>query len=104
MVDKHSYSVEALRNSLQDMLRRRRMGLDRVRALGEAIAGGEGEADLLPALGAMPSTRELLRALATGLRDMGPLPLQEQLAVPSSEAVDYLLALEQDLPRHKRKK
>jgi hypothetical protein len=102
MVDKHAYSLESLRNSLQDLLRRGCVHLESVRALGEAIAGGAGETDLLPALGALPSTRELLRTLAHGLRDLGPLSDRE-LLLPQTAAIDYLLALEQDLPRHRRK-
>jgi hypothetical protein len=103
MVDKHGYSLQALRNSLQDLLRRGRVQLPSVRALGAAIAEGAGATDLLPALGSLPGTRELLRTLADGLRQLGPLPEPELLPPPHSAAVDYLEALEQDLPRHRRK-
>jgi hypothetical protein len=72
MVDRHAYSLEALRNSLQDLLRRGRLSVDTVRSLGAAIAEGQGEADLLPALGSLPATRDLLRSLARSLRDLGP--------------------------------
>ena len=104
MVDKHGYSLEALRNSLQDLLRRSRLQLSAVRALGAAIAGGAGETDLLPALGALPSTRSLLRTLAHGLLDLGPLSERELLPPAQSANIDYLQALEQDLPRHRARK
>jgi hypothetical protein len=103
MVDKHGYSLAALRNSLEDLLRRSRVQPASVRALGEAIASGAGATDLLPALGALPSTRELLRELAHGLRDLGPLPEYELLPSPQTAPIDYLEALERDLPRHRRK-
>lgn len=104
MVDKFGYSLESLRNSLQDLLRRSRLQLESVRVLGDAIAGGAGETDLLPALGALPSTRALLRTLAHGLRDLGPLPDHELLPPPETAAIDYLKALELDLPRHRSRK
>jgi len=104
MVDKHGYSLEALRNSLQDMLRRSRLQLGAVRALGSAIASGAGGTDLLPALGALPSTRGLLRSLAHGLLDLGPLSERELLPPAQSANIDYLQALEQDLPRHRARK
>lgn len=104
MVDRHAYSLEALRNSLQDLLRRGRLAVDTVRDLGAAIADGQGEADLLPALGSLPSTRDLLRSLARSLRDLGPSagagPAASGDGAPL--AIDYLKALEEDLPRHRR--
>jgi hypothetical protein len=103
MVDRHHYSIEALRNSLQDLLRRRRIEIETVNSLGQAIAGGAGEHDLLPALGTLPSTRSLLRALAFGLRDLGPLA-EVELGPPLTDApIDYLAALA-DLPRRHAKK
>lgn len=103
MVDRHAYSVDSLRNSLQDLLRRRRVSVATVNRLGRIIADGAGERDLLPALGSLPGTRELLRALARGLRDLGPLSEQELGPPPVDTPIDYLAALA-DLPRrHKRK-
>jgi len=101
MVDRHAYSLEALRNSLQDLLRRGRLSVETVRSLGAAIAEGQGEADLLPALGSLPETRELLRSLARSLRDLGPSAgaVPPSLASGEAPAVDYLKALEEDLPR-----
>ncbi len=104
MVDRHEYSLEALRNSLQDLLRRGRLSVETVRQLGAAIADGQGEADLLPALGSLPSTRDLLRSLARSLRDLGPSAgaVPASLAEGGALTIDYLKALEEDLPRHRR--
>jgi hypothetical protein len=103
MVDRHAYSVDALRNSLQDLLRRRRVSVETVNSLGRTIADGAGERDLLPALGSLPGTRDLLRALARGLRDLGPMSEQELGPKPIDSPIDYLAALA-DLPRrHKQK-
>jgi hypothetical protein len=99
MADRHGYSLAALRNSLQDLLRRGRLQITTVNALGEAIASGEGDGDLLPALGALPVSRELLRTLARTLRDLLPDP--QALPPPRLEPIDYLVALEQDLSRRK---
>jgi hypothetical protein len=103
MIDKHGYSLEALRNSMHDLLRRDRLRTEVVSALGAAIAEGEGEQDLLPALGTLPSTRHLLRALARGLRDLG-LPAPVEAPAPTEiEPIDYLQALEVDLPRKRKR-
>lgn len=101
MADRHDYSLEALRNSLQDLLRRGRLSVETVRSLGAAISEGQGEADLLPALGSLPGTRELLRSLARSLRDLGPTAgaVPAGLAGDDTPPIDYLKALEEDLPR-----
>jgi hypothetical protein len=103
MVDKHGYSIEVLRNSLHDLLRRSRLRSDAVQALGAAIAEGEGEQDLLPALGALPGTRDLLRSLARGLRDLGPLEAPPPPPSLDEAPIDYLQALEVDLPRKRKR-
>lgn len=103
MVDKHGYSIEVLRNSLHDLLRRWRLRSDAVQALGAAIAEGEGEQDLLPALGALPGTRDLLRSLARGLRDLGPLEAPPPPPSLDEAPIDYLQALEVDLPRKRKR-
>lgn len=102
MVDKNAYSFESLRNSLQDLLRRGRLKLETARALGTAI--GEGDEELLPALGALPGTREVVRTLARGLRELAPLHEAEIFPPPAVDTIDYSLAMEQDLPRHHRRK
>ncbi|MFO0575590.1 MAG: hypothetical protein U1A78_16465 [Polyangia bacterium] len=103
MVDKHGYSIEVLRNSLHDLLRRWRLRSDAVQALGAAIAEGAGEQDLLPALGALPGTRDLLRSLARGLRDLGPLEAPPPPPSLDEAPIDYLQALEVDLPRKRKR-
>jgi hypothetical protein len=99
MVDKHGYSMDALRNSLQDLLRRGRLGLPAVQALGETVAGGAAH---LPALGELPGARELIRSFAQRLRELGPLPEGAGAHRGESDPIDYLKALEEDLPRRKR--
>lgn len=105
MIDKHGYSLEALRNSMHDLLRRSRLRTEVVTTLGTAIAEGEGEQDLLPALGTLPSTRDLLRALARGLRDLGlpDSPEPAEGSSPVEQPIDYLQALEVDLPRKRKR-
>lgn len=111
MVDKHLYSLEALRNSLQDLVRRGRLRGETLRSLGAAIVGGERSGDeryslvtLGPGLGELPGTRETLRALAHGLRDLGDFATPAAGGEPPDPRppINYLEALEQDLPRHKR--
>ena len=103
MVDRHAYSLDALRNSLQDLIRRGRLEQESVRRLGAAIADGQGEADLLPALGSLPGTRDLLRSLARSLRDLGPETggPGSSLGATWPASIDYVKALEEDLPRHR---
>lgn len=103
MVDRHGYSIEALRNSLQDLLRRCKIEVESVNRLGRAISDGAGESDLLPALGSLPSTRALLRSLASGLRDLGPLSAAELQPGKEDAPIDYLAALA-DLPRRPKPK
>lgn len=101
MVDRHSYSLESLRNSLQDLLRRGRLEIETVRGLGTTIADGAGQADLLPALGSLPGSRDLLRDLGRGLRDLGPEQGMPSAPRPVQADIDYIVALETDLPRHR---
>lgn len=99
MVEKHGYTLDSLRNSLQDLLRRGRLAWVAMQQLGAAIEGGDGQADLLPALGSLPDTRELLRTLARGLR--GLLKETVYLSPQEDAQIDYLTALEEDLPRRR---
>jgi hypothetical protein len=103
MVDKHGYALDALRNSLQDILRRGRVQTEVMRELGETVlSGGEGGA-LLPALGALPGARDMIRSFALRLRELG----QAQIALPvlpGPGEIDYLKAMEEDLPKRRPRK
>jgi hypothetical protein len=99
MVDKFGYSLDALRNSLQDLLRRGRLSPAAAGRLGEELAQ-EGS---VPSLGALPSARELVQAFAARVRELGDVPPIADV-LPSSAAIDYLAALEVDLPRKGKKR
>ena len=103
MVDRHEYSLEALRNSLQDLLRRGRLSVETVRQLGAAIADGQGRGGSAAGARLAASTRDLLRSLARSLRDLGPSAgaVPASLAEGGALTID-LKALEEDLPRHRR--
>jgi hypothetical protein len=100
MIEKHRYSLESLRNSLQDLIRRGRLQINTVTQIAMSFADSQLEASLLPALGTLPSTREILRTLGRALGDLGPEPAVMG-TLPSLD-IDYLAALEEDLPRRKR--
>jgi hypothetical protein len=93
MVDRFGYSLDALRNSLQDLLRRGRLARDTAARLGEQL-GDEN----VPTLGALPRARELVRAFATRVSELGIAPPVQR---PSDAPIDYLAALEADLPRRR---
>lgn len=95
MVDRHGYTVDSLRNSLQDLLRRARLRRSTALKLAELLT----EQDI-PQLGALPAARELLIAFAARVRQLGDVP---SMQIPLDKPVDYLAALEADLP-HKGKK
>ncbi len=106
MVDKHGYSLDALRNSMQDLLRRGRVRPESLQALGDAVItkAGRGDGpgtDLLPALGELPGARELIRSFAERLRDLGPLPEMPPTVEVGPTRIDYLQAMEEDLPKRK---
>jgi hypothetical protein len=91
MVDRFGYALDALRNSLQDLLRRGRLRLSTAKALGGAI-----DEESVPQLGALPEARELLLAFARRVRELGDVPSG---LFPIEGPIDYLAALEADLPR-----
>jgi hypothetical protein len=91
MVDRFGYSLDALRNSLQDLLRRGRLKRETAQALGTQLSD-----DGIPAMGALPPARELLAAFAARVRTLGDVT---QISQPSEGPIDYLAALEADLPR-----
>ncbi len=94
MVDRFGYELDALRNSLQDLLRRGRLKRETARALGEQLTD-EG----VPQLGALPGARELLLSFAARVRELGEWPVPTP---PPDGPIDYLAALEADLPRKRR--
>ena len=95
MVDRFGYSLDALRNSLQDMMRRGRLHPETPRLLGARLAEG------LDPLGSSPTTRELLvrfGARLKALADAAP-PWEGD---PGPARIDYLAALADDVPRRGR--
>jgi hypothetical protein len=96
MVDRYGYTIDALRNSLQDLLRRGRLRRSTARALADQLTD-----EKIPQLGALPSARELLISFAARVRQLGDVP---SLAIALDEPIDYLAALEADLPRKGKKR
>jgi hypothetical protein len=95
MVDRFGYSIDALRNSLQDLLRRGRLRAQTARLLADQLTP-----DGVPLLGALPEARELLLTFASRVRELGDVP---SVMIPVPGVIDYLAALEADLPRKKRR-
>jgi hypothetical protein len=96
MVDRFGYSIDALRNSLQDLLRRARLRRSTARTLAEHLTE-QG----IPQLGALPAARELLLSFAARVSQLGDVP---SMQIPLDRPIDYLAALEADLPRKGRKR
>ena len=95
LIDRYGYSIDALKNSLEDLIRRGRLRVEHATTLGTALL-----ADELPAVGELPGSREELRAFA---RKIASLPVVRRgVAVPQVEPIDYLAALEADLPHRRR--
>jgi hypothetical protein len=96
MVDRFGYTIDALRNSLQDLLRRARLHRSTTRIFAEHLTENG-----VPQLGASPTARELLLAFADRVQKLGDVP---SMQVPLDQPIDYLAALEADLPRKGRKR
>ena len=96
MVDRYGYTIDALRNSLQDLLRRGRLRRATARTLADELTP-----EKVPQLGALPSARELLISFATRVRQLGDVP---SMAIALDQPIDYLAALEADLPRKGKKR
>jgi hypothetical protein len=96
MVDRYGYTIDALRNSLQDLLRRGRLRRATARTLADELTP-----EKVPQLGALPSARELLISFATRVRQLGDVP---SMSIPLEAPIDYLAALEADLPRKGKKR
>ena len=88
--------IDALRNSLQDLLRRGRLRRTTARALADELTD-----EKIPQLGALPTARELLISFAARVRQLGDVP---SMAIALDEPIDYLAALEADLPRKGKKR
>ena len=95
MIDRFSYSVDALRNSLEDLIRRGRLRVDQVITLGRALLSGE-----MPAVGELPGSREQLHAFAQKIAAL--TEVKRTSKATADEPIDYLQALEADLPHRRR--
>jgi hypothetical protein len=98
MLDRFEYTLDQLRNSLQDLLRRSRLQRTTLTTLGQALEN-ENLPETLSRFGSLPTARELLVAFAERIADLGDVPT---LSAPSDKPIDYLAALEVDLPRRKK--
>jgi hypothetical protein len=94
MIDGYHYTLDALRNSLQDLIRRGRLSRQTPSRLGAEIGK-----ERFPQLGALPNTREILDAFASRVDELGNT---RPHAHPSLDPIDYLAAMEVDLPRKGR--
>ncbi len=94
MIERFDYKLDALRNSLQDLLRRGRLSRETPRKLGIEI-----EKERVPQLGTLPDAREILAQFASRVTELGETPAYSR---PSNQPVDYLAAMEVDLPRKGR--
>jgi hypothetical protein len=99
MVDRFGYSLDALRNSLEDLLRRGRLRVSTARSLAEQVTA-ESLPGMTTATGAAPAARAQLVAFATRVQDLSDTA---SVILPVDGAIDYLKALEVDLPRKHRR-
>ena len=98
MVDRYGYTIDALRNSLQDLLRRGRL----LRATARHARRRAHRRARCPQLGALPSG-----ARAAHLVRRAGAPARRRAArcpIPLETPIDYLAALEADLPRKGKKR
>ena len=93
MVDQFAYSLDALRNSLEDLLRRGRVAPATVSALGERLEAG------VEPLGSLPEARAIIASFGARVREVRMPVKSPGLA---DLAIDYLAAFEDDVPRHRR--
>jgi hypothetical protein len=96
MLDRDGYTVDALKNSIEDLVRRSRLRRDRALELGQALL-----ADELPAVGELPGSRDELRRFAQKVAAL-PEIRRNPNATDDKALIDYFAALEADLP-HRRK-
>ena len=90
------YTLEALRNSLQDLLRRGRLRRETPTALARHVAEG---LDRFGALGAAPASRDVLSRFASRLDALSAAAGSALHSVPLEAPIDYLAAFAEDVPR-----
>ncbi len=95
MIDRFGYAIDALKNSVEDLIRRSRLQPERAAALGGALL-----ADERPATGELPGSRAELRVFAQKIESLPPI--RRSGATPHDGPIDYLAALEADLPHRRR--
>ncbi len=96
MIDRFEYATDPLLNSVQDLLRRGHLRRSTAETLAVQLTP-----EAMPALGSAPAAREALVALGRGILTLGDAPV---VSHPDAGPIDFLAALEADLPRHRRKK
>ncbi|MEO6950436.1 MAG: phosphatase domain-containing protein [Polyangia bacterium] len=94
MIDRFAYSIDALKNSLEDLIRRNRLRTSVTAQLGRELL-----ADAPPAMGQLPGSRERLEAFA---QKIAALPETRRGTALKQEPIDYLAALEADLPYRRK--
>ena len=77
-------------------MRRGRLRRTTARTLAEQLTD-----EKIPQLGALPTARELLISFADRVRQLGEVP---SMSIPLDQPIDYLAALEADLPRKGKKR
>jgi hypothetical protein len=93
MVDQFGYTLDALRNSLEDLLRRARVRRETVRVLGEKLEAG------VEPLGALPPARAIVESFGARVREVR-MPAVAPAAAPDAP-IDYLAAFDDDVPRRR---
>jgi hypothetical protein len=94
MIDRFGYSIFALANSLEDLVRRNRLSGAHVAQLGRDLLN-----DPRQVVGELPASREQLEGFA---KRMAALPDGNRMAPLTQEPIDYLAALEADLPYRRK--
>ena len=90
MVDRFDYTLDALRNSLQDLLRRGRLRMETTHRLAARLDEG------IEPLGSLPPSRELLARFADRVRALPPPPEGTRPPEKTQRPIDYLRAFAED--------
>ena len=94
MVDHFGYSLDALRNSLQDLLRRARLSRETPLRLADRLEQGS------EPLGSLPSAREVLSRFASRIRSLARTDEGSPIEPPAKAGmIDYVKAFSEDVPR-----